>query len=64
LDDVRPAGRLAEALRLRHRPKVAQVSQFHGTSVITPRDQSDRNILRDDQRRSGILRVSDTALAR
>jgi hypothetical protein len=24
LDDVQPAGRLAEALRLRHRPKVAQ----------------------------------------
>src|SRR5207248_9126530 len=33
LDDVQPAGRLAEALRLRHRPTVAQVSQFHGTSV-------------------------------
>src|SRR5207248_4009438 len=48
LDDVEPAGRLAEALRLGDRPKIAQVSQFHGTLVIALRDQSDRNILRDD----------------
>src|SRR6266513_1002759 len=48
LDDMQPAGRLAEALRLGDRPKVGQVSQFHGTLVIAPRDQSDRNILRDD----------------
>jgi hypothetical protein len=55
LHDVQRAGRLAEALRFGHRLEVAQVSWFHGSSVIASRDHSDRNYYATGDRFVGIL---------